>query len=658
MSYLFYTLFGGSIPAICVLLYLFKHPDKFEHWMAIFNKIGLSLSSYIPRLKKKFDRRAVASSIQDCVNGTCELIEKQSPGILPHAVRIEWVDCDTPESFIKKGRVVVRLRHYKNQDKNIVDSTLLYLNVGLLPRARYYLDESLRRCTEYRIASQIFLSKRSTGAYAYFIGNVLNPALRLEPALKNDLQTIEDLDSAGYFTRVFLEEAKQVGDKMLGSHPTEAVYKELRDYAIFLATIATKGWDENVPLEFDGAKIRACVILVARKEIIRSYGIEPYINRIKRNVNRGFDSIYIAGKGEEFIGKILQIKKVIDGKDVTILRRCEYIVKVNVSAILLVCQSNISYLARQREIKQDVGEAMTEIIPEIKNREIEIVAVARIKGIGCKISVRPAVGQEMANAAGACIGEKADRASKIKEKLGGEFVTIVSWSNIPINYISNALWPLKESAIESIEIDESQLVANVKLNSEDALRRARGKDGINLILASQLTGWHIILEKQRSGTENITAEDELYQLCSRMITEIRNFDIEIVRLARIRGIGSRVIVKWAQEQDNTRRILASQACGGPSGEVLRQLETQMGGERLYFHEWYSDSRDLIISCLYPIKKRDIYSVELNQIIKTAIIRIKPHVNHESSRINNDLIMLAERVTGWRIQISILSDAIT
>lgn len=163
MSELFYWLKISGVtvsPVLIVVIFLFMYPDKFEHWMAIFHRMLYLLTSSLPKIRAKFDRLAVASSIQDSVNGVCERINKEAPGVIPHALKIEWVDSSTAESFIKKGHGIVRLKHFVNQDRNIVDSTLLYLKVGLLPRSKNYLDETLRKGCEFKIASNIFLARQ------------------------------------------------------------------------------------------------------------------------------------------------------------------------------------------------------------------------------------------------------------------------------------------------------------------------------------------------------------------------------------------------------------------------------------------------------------------------------------------------------------------
>ena len=640
---------SSSAFLVIVIIYLFMNPAKFEHWMAIFWRVLYVLTSIFPKVKQKVDRRAVASSIQDSVNGICEQVDKESPGILPHPIRIEWVRSESPESFIKSGKAVVHLKHYANQDRNIVDSTLWYLKVGLLPRTKHCLDKTLRKCCEFKIAIKVFMARRDTGAYDYFMDNELAPAITTEPNLEQDLQMLEHLDYTGLFTHVFLTEIKQTGQKLLGTIATPVIQQELRNLALFLHTIADKGYkrsSERVPLTFNGIKVKVAVILVASKETIELHGIAPHINRVEQCVRQGYESIYISGWGKEFTKKVLEIRKEVEGKSVTILNR--YNIPI-VKGILLTCQSNLSYLAQQKKLQEEVRQALNEIVPEIKDGKIEIVSIARVRSIGCKIAVRMESGGSVYEARSACIGENAERHAALKVRFPNEFIAIVCWSDDIKEFIVNALTPLNPRYVETVEIDEENLVAHVKVSTDDAYKKALGKNGNNVNIASELTEWAIIMEGETLTTTVPIPNEELRQILIEHIPEVKNNEIEVVKIARIKGVGSRVIVRWKEDGDS-KRVMASQVCRGYNNEYLDTIRQKILGEYLYFHEWYDEPTEQIINCLYPLKSSDVDSINLDAESKTAIVILRD-INQSSLLWRGPYnLVLSERVTDWTIEI--------
>jgi transcription antitermination factor NusA-like protein len=649
-----YIFVGGGIPTasfILIILYLLLNQDKYEHLAAIFYRILYYVSRNLPEIRRKIDRRAITTSIQDTVNGVCERINKEAPDILPHALKIEWVQSESPEAFIKDGKAVVRLKHYTNQDRNIVDATLLYLKVDLLPRAKNCLDNSLRKGCECKIAAQIFASRRDTGAYDYFLEHEFNPAISSSAKFEQDLQMLEDIDSVGFFTRVFLEEVKQTGEKLLGSLSSHAIQEELRNFAEFLQTIATKEKDE--PLTFKGSKVKVAIVLVAKRETLEKYGIEPYVRRTSRDVLEGYETIYISGWGEDFVKRVIEIKKVIEGKIITVIRPyINYPIRGGqVNGILLVCQPNPRHLAQQRESRDEVKQAMTDIFPEIAKGKIEIVSIARRRDIGCKVAVQSLAPDEIADPVSTLtLGNNAERFDELKSRFPHEMIQIIPWSSDFEVFIINALNPLDKQDVISVHLDEANLVASIEVSNSEAYSKAIGRDRYNVNLVEGLTGWQIILKlieapkkvlekptkiveavpqphkEEPTGVKKLkylgkilTEDDGLKEIIAAHVPEIKNNEIQIVRMARNPKAGSMIIVKW---QNGTSDIPADQICRGRGNIHLGGIRKEIRGEKVYIYEWCDDPREFIMKCLWPLEKSDVASINLNEEDNTAIVVVE------------------------------------
>lgn len=643
---------GGSLTIIVAfLLFFYMYPGKFEHWVAIIDRIIYRISSRVKAVHSWADRRAVSSSIQDSVNRVCNQINAESPDAIPYPLKIEWTKEETIDSFIKEGQAIIRLKHYTSQDKNIVYSTLAYLRIGMLPHAKNYLDKTLRKGCELKVAAKVFFARLDTGAFSYFLDNEYSPSLDRDPALRQDIQMLEDMDSVGFFTHVFLTEVKLTGERLLGTMPTQAAQEELRSFAYFLQTIANKGETEEVPLSFHGVKVKAKVVLVAKREKIEAHGIAPYINAISRSAKEGYESIYVSGWGEEFTSKLLDIKSQIDGKSVTVIRRYDYPVRSNIKGRLLVCQSNSTYFAERRKLQDEVKQAIYEIVPEVRDGSIEIMALARIRGIGFKVAVRPAATGETTDIVNACMGEHNERLAELKSRFSGEFCAIVPWSDNPKEFIIRALTPLRERYISSIELDEENLVADVEVATYEAFKQALGRNDHNVKLARDLTGWTINIKLGSRLMKMATPEEELKEILSSHIPEIKDGQIEVLRLARIEGVGSKVIVRW---KSGGNRVLAAQMCCGHNYELLDAIRRDLIGEWLHFHEWLDNSEELIISCLYPLKHTDVKAITLDEVNKTATVSLKDKA--ESSPVLNNPynlkynLQLAEKISEWKIKI--------
>ncbi len=125
-------------------------------------------------------------------------------------------------------------------------------------------------------------------------------------------------------------------------------------------------------------------------------------------------------------------------------------------------------------------------VPEVKDRVVEIIGIAREPGHRSKISVR--THRAGVSPKGALIGPMGARARAVMDELGGEKIDIVDYSDDPATYVANALAPAKVSSAEIVDL----ATKSVKVVVPDyQLSLAIGKDGQNARLAARLTGCRI-----------------------------------------------------------------------------------------------------------------------------------------------------------------------
>lgn len=122
-------------------------------------------------------------------------------------------------------------------------------------------------------------------------------------------------------------------------------------------------------------------------------------------------------------------------------------------------------------------------VPEISEEVIEIKAAARDPGARAKIAVKTNDGR--IDPIGACVGMRGSRVQAVSSELGGERVDIIQWDDNPAQLVINAMAPAE---IASIEVDEETKTMDLAVR-EDQLSLAIGRNGQNVRLASELTGW-------------------------------------------------------------------------------------------------------------------------------------------------------------------------
>lgn len=124
-------------------------------------------------------------------------------------------------------------------------------------------------------------------------------------------------------------------------------------------------------------------------------------------------------------------------------------------------------------------------VPEIYDGLITIKKIVRIPGERAKVAVESY--DERIDPVGACVGMKGSRIYSIVKELRNENIDVVNWTANTQLLIQRALNPAK---ISSISIDEEKKTASVYLKPSE-VSLAIGKGGLNIRLASMLTGYDI-----------------------------------------------------------------------------------------------------------------------------------------------------------------------
>jgi N utilization substance protein A len=160
-------------------------------------------------------------------------------------------------------------------------------------------------------------------------------------------------------------------------------------------------------------------------------------------------------------------------------------------------------------------------VPEIGEEMIELRAAARDPGSRAKIAVKS--NDKRIDPVGACVGMRGARVQAVSSELGGERVDIVLYDDNPAQFVINAMAPAE---VASIVMDEDTHSMDIAVEA-DNLAQAIGRNGQNVRLASQLTGWELnVMTVEDMRAKNEAESDKLINL----FTENLDIDDEFASL--------------------------------------------------------------------------------------------------------------------------------
>jgi len=408
-------------------------------------------------------------------------------------------------------RLIEQMGKDKGIDKGVIIEAL---ETAMLTAARKKLGQDVEVEAHYNDN----VGEIEVFQFKTVVEKVVNPEkqLSLVQARKEIDEESELGDSLGIrietnsFGRIAVQTAKQIIIQRVKDAERDNIYDEYKDKKGELVT----GFVQRL----DGGSI---IVNLGRAE-----AVVPVAEQIPKEVYK---------RGERIRGYIYEVKKISKGPQICISRTHPGFVK-----------------------------ALFEVeVPEIAEKMIEIVNVAREPGKRSKISVKTK--DRDIDPVGACVGMRGSRVQSVVQELRGEKIDIIPYSDNQSQYVCSTLAPAK---VSKVIVDEENRAMEV-IVPDDQLSLAIGKSGQNVRLAVKITGWKIDVKSETMadsqeeegykslmkipGVGQVTAE-RLYRHGLKSVAMVASAQLEM--LCAIPGIGEKAAAGWIEAAE---RLIEDQA---------------------------------------------------------------------------------------------------
>jgi N utilization substance protein A len=163
-------------------------------------------------------------------------------------------------------------------------------------------------------------------------------------------------------------------------------------------------------------------------------------------------------------------------------------------------------------------------VPEVFDGLITIKKIVRVPGERAKVAVESY--DDRIDPVGACVGMKGSRIHGIVRELRNENIDVINYTNNQALFIQRALSPAK---ISSIKINEENKTAAVYLKP-DQVSLAIGKGGLNIKLASKLTGYEIdVYREDEPDTEDVALDEFRDEIEDWIIDELKSIGCDTAK---------------------------------------------------------------------------------------------------------------------------------
>lgn len=275
-----FGLAGAPITSLFLifLVIFFLYPEKFE-------KVVTLLHRFLAFISEKHEKMYIAKHIEN----TIECKRREIEDIMPYKIKIEWANLEDPDFFLDEHTMIIKMKNYKNQSRNLALATKLYVPHALIPKARKYVHPELMKSIDYVISEDIL--EKDPIALKFFKEMIGDD-------IKGHEKTIEQLKSIhaqGLLTRVLLQEYGSLA-KFSPMEPNNNIHNETVELKNRVYALVTKSPGKDVDPSFRGNYIKVAIVPVAKPEKVIQQGLDPHINFIRTHKEE-FDVFYIIAAG-------------------------------------------------------------------------------------------------------------------------------------------------------------------------------------------------------------------------------------------------------------------------------------------------------------------------------------------------------------------------
>lgn len=169
-------------------------------------------------------------------------------------------------------------------------------------------------------------------------------------------------------------------------------------------------------------------------------------------------------------------------------------------------------------------------IPEVFDGLITVEGVARIPGEKAKVAVDSY--DDRIDPVGACVGMKGSRIHGIVRELGNENIDVINYTKNEQLFIARALSPAKIVSMEIEAYEEEKNGKKGRVNvflKPEEVSKAIGKGGVNIRLASELTGYEIDVQREGIEEEDVELTEFVDEIEDWVIAEFKNIGLDTAK---------------------------------------------------------------------------------------------------------------------------------
>lgn len=294
----------GLSPVGFIILGIFlalHYQEEIQKWSVLFWK-------FVRFFWKKAEKKIVSNDIEGRVNEFTKSLKKEVTNFEPVGVQVQWVEeGESPSEFFSNGRLIIRMREHRDQNKNFVYASMVFVSKVVLMKAKKYISKTQKESIDLFIGKKLF-EREKPQVIDRFFEDFFSP--KMESGRVAELvEKYNIIDKAGLFFPLLVQELTFLGEKVFWRRRNDRIISEFANFIDFLEDYASREiGEEELPKNFEGIYYRCGIMIIARAYKRELGDVGPYTKYISGLIERRIDNIYIIGPAHKTnVGFINQI---------------------------------------------------------------------------------------------------------------------------------------------------------------------------------------------------------------------------------------------------------------------------------------------------------------------------------------------------------------
>lgn len=283
-------IYGPSSLLVLLLIYFLCRPEALEKWATLLYRIVYFIT-------KQGGKRIVKHDIQGRINSFSRVVlGKEIANYEPVGISIEWVKTeDAADNFFSDNKVIIRMRHHQDQDKNFVIAAMAFISQAILRKAKKYLSQNQRESIDLYVCKDL-CHREKPRVEEKFFDYYFGPKTDASERIKEFINKYEIMQKVGIFYGVLVQELNFLGEKVFAQPRNEKIVEEVTHLIDFLERYANREIGEkDIPKTFRGKYCRCGIMIVGKSFKVQAGKPDPYLNYIEMLVHSKIENIYLIG---------------------------------------------------------------------------------------------------------------------------------------------------------------------------------------------------------------------------------------------------------------------------------------------------------------------------------------------------------------------------